>query len=148
MSLRNRIQEGIKEATKARDQKRLETLRMAKGAIILKEKEKSKDAELTDAEIVEALRAEVKKRQQSLDIYQNLDKAEEVTALEQEIRVLEEFLPQQLSPEQTEVKVREYLASNPAVDHPGKLTGALKKELGDIVDGKVLNEACRKVLGK
>jgi hypothetical protein len=33
------------------------------------------------------------------------------------------------------------------MNHAGKLTGAMKKELGDLADGKVLNEICRKVLG-
>ena len=61
---------------------------------------------------------------------------------------LKNFLPQQLSKEDTEQKVREFLTNNPDITHPGKLTGALKKELGDSVDGKILNEICRKVLEK
>ena len=67
-------------------------------------------------------------------------------ATEEEIRVLEEFLPQQLSAAQIEEKVRAYLAEHPGLTHAGKLTGALKKEFGDSADGKLLNEMCRKVL--
>ena len=89
---------------------------------------------------------EIRKRKQSIEIFREHGKEEEAAATEAEIAVLEEFLPQQLSPEELERKVRDYLAEHPEISHPGKLTGALKKELGDAADGKALNEACRKVL--
>lgn len=147
MTLRERIQNAIKDATKARDHARLDTLRMAKGAILIKEKERTKDTSITDDETIEVLRAEVKKRRQSLEVYAELGKSEEVAALNLEIRVLEEFLPQQLSEEALEERVRAYLATNSDMNHAGKLTGAMKKELGDAADGKLLSEVCRKVLG-
>ncbi len=147
MTLRERIQDAIKDATKARDHARLDTLRMAKGAILIKEKERTKDTTITDNETIEVLRAEVKKRRQSLEVYQELEKSEEVAALNLEISVLEEFLPQQLSEEALEKHVRAYLATNPDMNHAGKLTGTMKKELGDAADGKLLSEVCRKVLG-
>lgn len=148
MTLRERIQAAIIEATKARNHARLETLRMAKGALLLKEKEKARDAGISDAEAIEALRAEVKKRHQSLEIYQGLNKHDEAAALVKEIEVIEEFLPQQLSEDAVEQHVRAYLAKNPDVNHAGKLTGAMKKELGDAADGKLLNDVCRRVLGQ
>jgi len=146
MSIRDQIQEAIKEATKARDHARLDTLRMAKGALLLKEKEKARDAGITDAEAIETLRAEVRKRRQSQEIYQELGKSAEVEGLIAEIAVIEAFLPQQLSESALEERVRAYLAEHPDMNHPGKLTGAMKKELGDTADGKVLNEVCRRVL--
>ena len=116
MSIKDQVQSAIKEAMKNREAVRLECLRLAKGALLVKEKESSHAKE------------------------------DEAKATEQEIRVLEEFLPQQLSADQIEEKVRAYLAEHPGIDHAGKLTGALKKELGDQADGKLLNEICRKVL--
>ena len=94
-----------------------------------------------------ALRGEIKKRQQSIEIFREHGKEAEAVATENEIRIIEEFLPKQLSAEELEAKVRAYLAEHPEMNHAGKLTGALKKELGDLADGKLLNEACRKVLG-
>jgi len=146
MTIRERIQEAIKEATKARDHARLETLRMAKGALLLKEKEKAKGLGISDAESVEVLRSEVRKRRQSLEIYEEHDRPNEVEGLKGEIAVLEEFLPKQLSEADLEDRVRAYLAEHPEMNHPGKLTGAMKKELGDAADGKMLNEVCKKVL--
>lgn len=145
MSVKEEIQSAMKAAMKNRDSARLGVLRMAKGALLLKEKESS--ADLKDEDAIAAVRSEVKKRRQSIEIFEGLGKTDEAETAAQEIGVLEEFLPKQLSAEQTEEKVRAYLAEHPEIDHAGKLTGALKKELGDSVDGKLLNELCRKVLG-
>ena len=144
MSIRDNIQKAITDATKSRNQLRLECLRMAKGALLLKEKEKG--AEVTDEAATVVLRAEVKKRQQSIEIFRQHGREDAAKATEDEIRVIEEFLPKQLSAADVEAKVRAYLAAHPDANHPGKLTGAMKKELGDLADGKILNEICRKVL--
>jgi len=145
MSIRNDVQDHIKNAMKAREQFRLECLRMVKGAILLKEKESG--TEISDDAAVQVLRTEVRKRRQSIDLFREHGKEEEAVAAENEIGIIEEFLPKQLSEEDVEAKVRAYLADNPDVNHAGKLTGAMKKELGDTVDGKLLNDVCRKVLG-
>ena len=145
MSIKERVQEEMTKAMKARYTVRLECLRLAKAAILLKEKESS--AELTDEMSATALRAEVKKRQQSIEIFRQHGRENEALATENEIRIIEEFLPKQLSAEEIEAKVRAHLAEHPEMNHPGKLTGALKKELGDLADGKMLNDICRKALG-
>ncbi len=144
MSIKDQVQNAIKEAMKNRATARLECLRLAKGALLVKEKESP--AELTDEVAIAVLRTGVKKRQQSIEIFREHAKESEAKATEEEIKVLEEFLPQQLSADQVEEKVRAYLADHPDINHAGKLTGALKKELGDTADGKLLNEICRKVL--
>ena len=146
MTIKERLQEAIKEATKSREMARLDTLRMAKGALLNKEKEKARTEGISDEEAVAVLRSEIRKRQQSMETYEQLGKTASVEALQLEIAVIESFLPRQLSPEDIENKVRAYLAEHPDLNHAGKLTGALKKELGDAADGKVLNEVCRRVL--
>jgi len=144
--IESRVQEGIKQALKAHDTLRLETLRMAKAALLLKEKSGPHPDGLSDEEAVAALRSEIKQRQQSIETYREVNRPDVVAQLEEEIRILEEFLPKQLSPEELEAKVRQFLAAHPEFNHAGKLTGALKKELGDTADGRLLNEICRKVL--
>lgn len=146
MNIKERIQHDILQATKARDHARLEALRMAKAAILLKEKEKSRDTVLNDDEVTAVLRAEVRKRRQSIETYTQLGKGDAVAALEAEITVLEEYLPRQLCPEALEEKVRGFLAAHPEITHPGKATGALKQELGDAADGKLLSALCKKFL--
>ena len=144
MSKRDEIQNAIKEAMKNRDSLRLECLRMAKGALLLKEK--ASGNELTDEDVVAALRGEVRKRKQSIDIFRQHGKEEEAAREEREIAVLEEFLPQQLSREALEEKAKAFLEAHPEINHAGKLTGALKKELGDTADGKTLNEVCQSLV--
>jgi uncharacterized protein YqeY len=146
MSMKLKIQDGIKDAMRAKDSIRLDCLRMAKGALLLKEKEGAQGTELADDVSIQVLRAEVKKRQLAVEQFVELGKAEEAEAYRKEIAVLEEFLPQQLSPAQLEERVRAYVAAHPEMNHAGKLTGALKKELGDLADGKLLSETCARVL--
>lgn len=147
MTIRERIQEGIKQATKDRNAPRLETLRMAKGALLVKEKESPHEHGVSDEEAVAVLRAEVKKRQQSMETYAQVGRLDTVDQLKVEIAVIEEFLPRQLDGAALEVKLREYMAAHPEINHAGKLTGAMKKELGDLADGRMLSELCKKLLG-
>lgn len=146
MTIKEQIQEGIKNATKSRELLRLDTLRMAKGAILLKEKEKARTEPISDEEVTAVLRSEIRKRQQSMATYEELGKQEAVEGLKFEIAVIEGYLPKQLSESDLEAKVRSYLEQHPEMNHAGKLTGALKKELGDTADGKLLNDICRRVL--
>ncbi|HNR32456.1 MAG TPA: GatB/YqeY domain-containing protein [Candidatus Hydrogenedentes bacterium] len=147
MSIKQAIQEAMKEAMKNKDHDRLECLRMAKGALLLKEKEGPK-GDIEDADAVAALRAEIKKRQHSIETFRSVGQEEAAKKTEIEIAIIEEFLPKQLSAGQLEERVRAYLAEHPELNHAGKLTGAIKKELGDLADGKMLNEICRAVLGQ
>ncbi|MBX7259650.1 MAG: GatB/YqeY domain-containing protein [Candidatus Hydrogenedentes bacterium] len=145
MSIRERVQDDMKSAMKAGEKDRLECLRMVKAALLLKEKETGQD--ISEEVAVATLRGEIRKRQQSLELFKELGKADEAAKTEAEIQVIDGYLPKQLSADETEARVRAYLAEHPELNHPGKLTGAMKKELGDLVDGKTLNEVCKKVLG-
>ncbi len=146
MHIKQAIQDAIKDAMRSKDTVRLECLRMAKGAILVKEKAGAKDAEISDAEIVQTLRSEVRKRQQSAEQFRELGKEAEAAASENEIAIIEAFLPKQLTAEQLDDQVRAYLAEHPEVNHAGKLTGVMKKALGDTADGKLLAEACQRAL--
>lgn len=144
MSIREALQEEMKSALRVKDTFRLECLRMAKGAILMKDKETGTPA---PEEVVAAtMRAEIRKRQQSIEIFREHGREAEALESEREIGIFEEFLPKQLGAEELESRVRAYLAEHPELNHAGKLTGAMKKELGDLAEGKMLNDVCRKVL--
>jgi uncharacterized protein YqeY len=144
MSIREDIQHALKQAMKDRNQVDLDTLRLVKGALL--HKEKASGEEVSEEEATITLRGEVRKRRQTIEILTEHGKDEEAAMAEQEIALIETFLPQQLTPEQLEEKIRAYLAEHPEISQPGPLTGALKKALGDTADGKQLNQLCRKVL--
>jgi len=147
MSIKDDVQNALKAAMKDKDAVRLSCLRMAKGALLLKEKAGPKDRPLSDEDALHALRAEVKKRQQSMQAFEEVGKPEEVEKLRAEIATIEEFLPKQLDAAALAERVRAYLAEHPEIDQAGRLTGAMKKELGDLADGKLLNQVCREALG-
>ena len=145
VSIKEALSDAIKDAMRAKNQARLDCLRMGKGALLLKEKESS--AELSEDIEIAIMRSEVKKRQQSMETYTELGQTDAVEAIRLEIEILESFLPQQLSEADLEAKVRAYVEAHPEINHAGRLTGAMKKELGDAADGKMLNVICQKVLG-
>lgn len=145
MSIKEEIQNAMKDALRNKQTLRLDCLRMAKGALLVKEKDGT--GELTDDMSIAILRSEVKKRQQSIETYQELGKDDVVAVTKEEIQIIESFLPQQMSAEDLEAKVRAYLDAHPEINHAGRLTGAMKKELGDAADGKMLNDICQNVLG-
>ena len=144
MTLKEKIQNEMKIAMKSKNAERLGCLRMLKGAVMVKEKESGTEA--TDDDVVAALRTELRKRKQSLELFVEHNKTDEAATTENEIAIIGEFLPQQLSAEQLEEKIKAYLAEHPEINHPGKLTGMMKKELGEAADGKMLNDLCQKVL--
>ncbi len=145
MGIRDAVQEAMKTAMKNKDAERLACLRMAKGALLLKEKEKG--GAVSDEDAVTALRAEMKKRRQTAETMREVGKEEQARAAEREAAIIAEFLPEQLSEAVIEAKVRAYLDEHPDITQAGRLTGALKKALGEAADGKMLNEVCRRVLG-
>lgn len=144
MGIKERVQDDMKAAMKAKDGFRLECLRMVKAALTMKEKESNE--ELSDERSIAVLRSEIRKREQSIEIFREHNRPEEAEAAEREIALIQGYLPRQLGADEVEARIRAYLAEHPEIDHAGKLTGALKKELGDAVDGKLLNELCRKAL--
>lgn len=145
MGIKDQVQQAIKEAMKNKSTARLECLRLAKATLLLKEKE-SPEA-LTNETAIAIMRGEVRKRRQSIEIFREHEKESEALDAEEEIAVLEEFLPKQLSLDDLEKKVLAYVDAHPEINHPGKLTGIMKQELGDLADGKAVNEVCLKVLG-
>ncbi|HOD33630.1 MAG TPA: exodeoxyribonuclease V subunit gamma, partial [Holophaga sp.] len=108
MSIKQAIQDAIKEAMKNKDHDRLECLRMAKGALLLKEKEGPK-GELEEADAVAALRGEIKKRHNSIETFRSVGQEEVARKTEVEIAIFEEFLPKQLGAGQVEERVRAFL---------------------------------------
>lgn len=145
MSIKQDLMDAMKDALRNKEQERLDTLRMMKGAVLVHEK--SGKGDVSDADCIAIFRSEVKKRQQTIELLQQHGKADEIATTEREIATIESFLPKQLSREDLVARVKAYLADHPDIDGAGKLTGAMKKELGDLADGKMLNEVCREAMG-
>ncbi|KXB37396.1 YqeY-like protein [Bacteroidales bacterium KA00251] len=142
------VSEGIKEAMLARDKVRLEALRGIKKELLEAKTAKGSNGEVTDEQALSIIAKLLKQRKESADIYAKNGREELAEAELQEAKVLESFLPKQLTKEElipiVKGKIDELglISSSDA----GKLTGILMKTLKGKVDGKLLNEVIRALL--
>jgi len=146
LSLRVRLSEDMKLAMKSKDKFRLSVIRMVRAAI--QNIEIDKHIELSDDEVLVVLNREVKQRKDSLQEFKNANRDDLASKTEQEIAILMEYMPQQLTDKEIDALVQEAVAE----------TGASsKKDIGNVMkylitkiqgraDGKVVNQIVQKYL--
>jgi len=144
MSLHDRLTEDLKLAMKARDQLRMDVIRMIKAAVMNKELEIKKD--LDDAEMSRVMTTMIKQRRESVEQYEKGNRAELAAKERQEISILESYLPQALSPEQLATLVETVIQETGArsVKEMGAVMKAVMVRLaGQPVDGKQVSDLVR-----
>ena len=128
--MRDTITAALKEATKAQNKRRLSTLRLVSAAIQNRDiaARTAGTERATDAELLELLAKMIKQREESEDIYAKADRPELATQEAEEIVIIREFLPQQLSDQETEKAIAEAVAEAGAesIRDMGKVMAALK----------------------
>ena len=148
MSLEQRIMADLKDAMKAKDEAALRGLRAIKAGIILAKTAEGAGGELKEADEVKLLQKLVKSRKDSLEIYQQQNRADLAKKEEEEIAVIEKFLPKQLSEAELKEKLAAIIAgvgaSSPA--DMGKVMGAASKQLAGKAAGKTISSAVRELL--
>lgn len=119
---------------------------MVRAAIL--QVEKDKGITLEDDKILEIIAKEVKKRKDSLEDYKKGGRQDIVDQVEEEIKILSEYLPEQLSAEEVEKEVKEIIQELNAtsIKDMGKVMKLAKERLGAKADGKTINEAAKKIL--
>jgi len=140
---KKKLEEEIKVAMKARDQLRLNTLRGFMSE--LKREEIDTRVELTEERFIAILQKEIKKRRDSIEFAKNAGRNEIVEQNETELKILQEYLGEQLS----EDKLRELITSlkEQGNDSIGKLMGALNKDYKGRFDGRLASEMIKSALG-
>ena len=134
MPLREKINEQFNIALKSKNKSLISTLRLVLAAIkerdIANRTSEKKD-EANDEEIIKVLRKMKKQRQDSADLYKKGQRQELLEIEEAEIKVIDSFLPKQLSEEQTEKICKEVIESLGAssIKDMGKIMGYLKKKI-------------------
>ena len=136
--LKDRIDQDLKKALLAGDKVLVTTLRGLKSVILYAEVAKgAREQGLSDDEIVALLAKEAKKRQESADLYRQGGNSERVEAELAEKKVIESYLPQQLSDEELgaaiDAAIAELVASGPQA--MGQVIGAVKQKVGGQADG-------------
>ena len=148
MSLKAKCSEELKTAMKAGDAKRLGVFRLMISALRNKEIEKKgqgKEAELTDEEIVQLLMSEAKKRKESIAVFIQGNRSDLADTEKQELEIIQEFLPQQMSAEDTEKAVSEILSRTGAKEI-GSAMKEVTKELRGKADMSLVSEIVKKKL--
>ena len=146
MKLIEQIQEDLKRSMKAKDGNRVSVLRFLMSSIKNREIEK-KDG-LSDEEVLAEITSSAKRRQESMKAFQEGDRMDLVEKEEGELAILQEYLPEQLSPEEIRGVVQdviEEIGATTASDL-GKVMKELMPRLRGKADGKLVNEIVREVL--
>jgi uncharacterized protein YqeY len=143
--MKQELKAEMKDAMKAKDKPRLETIRGLLSAIQYEEMNKGVE-DLPEATIVSVLQTEVKKRKESLDFAQQNDRTDMIESLNTEIAVIEKFLPSQLNQEELEKIVAGLIEGSPEANM-GQIMGALKSEYAGQYDGKLASQVVKAALG-
>lgn len=147
MTFLEKISAELKASMMAKDTDRTGTLRMLKSAIGYLQIER-KTENLTDADLLAVVQREAKKRRDSIEEFERGGRTELAAKEKIELKVLEEFLPKQLSPEEMEALVRSAIAETGATSKKdmGAVMKAAQAKSAGRADGKTLSLLVGKLL--
>jgi len=141
-SLKDRIKADAVEARKAKDRRRTTLLTMTLSEIRNHEIEKGRDA--TDQDVIEVVGRAIKQRKDAADQMRDGGRSELAEKEDEEARLLEAYMPEQLSEDEVRERVREIIAGG--ADSIGPVMGRLMPEIKGRFDGKEANRVVREEL--
>ena len=148
MNLEQKIMSDLKTAMLAKDEKALRSLRAIKAAILLAKTSEGSGGELKEDDEIKLLQKLVKQRKDSLEIFQQQNRTDLAQKEQDEIAIIEKFLPTQLSLGEIKAKlsaiISEVGASSPA--DMGKVMGVATKKLAGKADGKTISALVKELL--
>lgn len=144
--LKEKLLEDLKNCMKDKNVVRKNVIQMVRAAIL--QVEKDKQITLDDNQIIEIIAKESKKRKDSLVEYEKSGREDLINEIKEEIEILAEYLPKQLSIEEVEVIVKEVIKEENATSMKdmGKVMKAAKEKIGAASDGRTINEVVKKLL--
>lgn len=148
MALEQTINDEIKTAMLAKDQARLRGLRAIKAAIILAKTSEGAGGVLAEADETKLLQKLVKSRKDSLEIYQKQNRADLAVIEQEEITVIEGFLPKQMGTDELKAVIGKIIRETGATGAAdmGKIMGVASKQLAGQADGKTINAVVKELL--
>lgn len=148
MNLEQQVMAEMKDAMKAKNEAALRGLRAIKAEIIKAKTEPGANGELNEDTALKMLQKMMKQRKDSLEIYQQQNREDLAKKEQEEIEVIEKFMPAQMS--ETELKdalkkiIEQVGASSPA--DMGKVMGIATKKLASLADGKTISATVKELL--
>ncbi|WP_312191499.1 GatB/YqeY domain-containing protein [Sphingobacterium sp.] len=148
MSLETQINQDIKAAMIAKDTAKLRGLRAIKAAILLAKTEKGHTEDLNQDAEIKVLQKLVKQRRESAEIYRTQNREDLYEIEIEEEKVIEAYLPKQLSKEEVEAIIKTIVAETGAssIKDMGKVMGAANQKLAGQADGKTISEVVKSLL--
>jgi uncharacterized protein len=149
MNLEQQIMAQMKEAMKTKNEASLRGLRAIKAAILIS-KTAEGNKEITPDDEIKLLQKLVKQRKDSLEIFQQQKRDDLAKKEEEEIAIIEQFLPKQLSAEELKVVITDIINQTGATSAAdmGKVMGVASKQLAGKADGKTISTIVKELLSK
>ena len=147
MSLEDTISEAIKTAMHEKDKVALDSLRAVKAQILLLKTE-AKGAEVSAEQEIAILQRMIKQRKDSMEQFTAQNRSDLADVEAAQMKVIEQYLPKQLTSEELEVEIAKIIADTGAADMKdlGKVMGTASKTLAGKSDGKSISEMAKKLL--
>ncbi len=144
--LKEKLLEDLKNSMKEKNETRKNTIQMVRAAIL--QVEKDNVITLEDDKIIEIIAKETKKRKDSLGDYEKSGREDLIKQVNEEINILQEYLPKQLSKEEIQVIVKQIIEEVDAtsIKDMGKVMSAAKQKIGAAADGRTINEVVKEIL--
>jgi len=142
------IDQDIKKAMLAKADARLRGLRAIKSALLLARTEKGASEVVSEETELKVLQKLIKQRKESAEIYQAQNRDDLYQIENEEMQVIEAYLPQQMAPEEITAYLKDLIEKTGAtsVKDMGKLMGTANKELAGKADGKTISEIVKQLL--
>ena len=140
----------LKTAMLAKDEACLRSLRAIKAAIIVAKTAEGAKGEISEDDEIKLLQKLVKSRKDSLEIFQQQNRPELAKKEEEEIAVIEKFLPKQMSADEVKAALAKIIAEIGATSPAdmGKVMGVATKQLAGKADGKTVSALVKELLSK
>ena len=144
--LKEKLLEDLKNCMKEKNVVRKNVIQMVRAAIL--QVEKDKQITLDDNQIIDIIAKESKKRKDALGDYEKSGREDLINEIKEEIEILAEYLPKQLSLEEVETIVKDVINEIAATSMKdmGKVMKAAKEKIGAASDGKTINEVVKNCL--
>ena len=144
--IKEKLLNDLKEAMKDKNLIRKNTIQMVRAAVL--QVEKDKQIELTDEQVIEIIAKESKKRKDAEDEFEKSGREDLIKQNKEEIEILAEYLPKQLSVEEVEKIVKTVIEETGATSMKdmGTVMKTAKEKIGASADGKTISDVVKKLL--
>ena len=145
--LKEKLMEDLKEAMRSKNEIKKNTVQMVRAAIL--QIEKDKGIQVEDDRILEIIAKEVKTKRDVIKDFEKAERQDLIDQTNQEIEVLQQYLPKQLSREEIKVELEKIIAEIGAttMKDMGAIMKEAKAKMGASADGKIINEVAKEVMG-